>query len=226
MTVFPRNPSELQSHHSNIKPFPSPPTLSTQGHAGRALWCLPGPGRGALPVQPVGPGVEAGRGCRPGRLQLIGTGQHRPLDRPRRRRVRRRHQGVPGPVPRHTAIQPLQPQTVKGDWERSAKGGRVWFRRQFSRCLAMYHSGVCSVFVGDGKACRWTEICDGAISERRFSFVFSVDVHSHAFPSAVRYSELSHRSTSVTAAWADRPTAWTPMAAYHRRCIYHWLTLF
>lgn len=37
-------------------------------------------------------------------------------------------------------------------------------------------------------------------SERRFSSVFSVDVHTHAFPSAARHGEFSHTFTSAAAA--------------------------
>lgn len=88
--------------------------LLPPGYAGRAVRCLPGPGWGALPVQPVGSCAEACRGGRSGRVQLLGARQHRPLDRPRRRRLWRRHQRVPGPLPRRPEIQPHKPQTVKG----------------------------------------------------------------------------------------------------------------
>lgn len=82
------------------------------GHIRWPVWCLAGSRRGAVPIQPVGPVVEASRGGRPGRLQLVCTGQHRPLDGPGRRCLWRRNQGVPGPLSRRPAVQPLQLQTV------------------------------------------------------------------------------------------------------------------
>lgn len=82
------------------------------GHVRWPVWCLAGSSRGTIPIQPVGPVVEASRGGRPGRLQLVCTGQHRPLDRPGRRCLWRRYQGVLGPLSRRPAVQPLQLQTV------------------------------------------------------------------------------------------------------------------
>lgn len=122
---------------------------STQGHAGGPFWCLPGPGRGALPIQPVGPGAEASRGGGRGRLQLLSAGQHRALDRPWCRRLRWCHQGVPGPMPRCPEIQPLWPQTVKNDWERAAKGSHYWkanFKSQFRSRKAFFQIEEFSIF--------------------------------------------------------------------------------
>lgn len=90
----------------------------TQGYVGWPLWCLPGSCWGAFTIQPLGPGAEASRGGCPGWLQLLSARKHCPLDWSWRRCLWRCHQGVPGPVSRHTAIQPLRLQTVTGDWEK------------------------------------------------------------------------------------------------------------
>lgn len=103
----------------------SPVSFFSPGHLGWSVRRLPGPGGGALPVQPVGPGAETRRSCCPGRMQLLGTREHRPLDRPRCRCLQRRNQGVHGPLSRSTEIQSLQHKSVRGDGERWLAGGVV-----------------------------------------------------------------------------------------------------
>lgn len=93
----------------------------TQGYVGWPLWCLPGSCWGAFTIQPLGPGAEASRGGCPGWLQLLSARKHCPLDWSWRRCLWWCHQGVPGPVSCHTAIQPLHLQTVMGDWEKPRK---------------------------------------------------------------------------------------------------------
>lgn len=112
-------PVEYRRHHHHHLHLPAPlyfSSPSTQGHAGWPLWRLSSSGWGTFSLQPLGPAAEFSRGGGPGWLQLVSAWQHCPVDWSRRGRLRRRHQGVPGPVSWNAAVQPCRLQTVRPGW--------------------------------------------------------------------------------------------------------------
>lgn len=85
---------------------------------------------------------------------------------------------------------------------------RGWLRcliGRFRRCISMYHIGVYSIFVWDGKIAGGRKYGMERLSrwERCMCFVFSVGVHARVFTSAVSSSGFSHRIT------LDAWVAWT-----------------